>query len=331
MYRFIFSIFCLLSITNSVAQFPPQVGNVGTTAIHRDSSIISNWALSCNLKRGWQNIADTTLGKSIVGDETYVPGPAGNGIVSLGDGGEATVTFLYPIKNGNGFDFVVFENGFIDQSLDTGTAFLELAFVEVSSDGIQFFRFPATSLVDTSSQLGSFAGMRADKISNLAGKFIMPYGTPFDLEELKDIVALNVNAITHIRIVDVVGSLQNNYASRDQFGNKINDPWPTPFASSGFDLDAIGVIHQNTLLSTKDLYNSSHQIILGANPANRFEEIKINATISGYLSVINQLGQVVYHSTTPEHSFSFYVEHTGAYTAIIDTEVGMIYKRFVVK
>jgi hypothetical protein len=25
----------------------------------------------------------------------------------------------------------------------------------------------------------------------------------------------------------------------------INDPWPTPFASSGFDLDAVGVINQS--------------------------------------------------------------------------------------
>ena len=30
----------------------------------------------------------------------------------------------------------------------------------------------------------------------------------------------------------------------DSLGNWINDPWPTNFQTSGFDLDAVGVIHQ---------------------------------------------------------------------------------------
>jgi hypothetical protein len=69
-------------------------------------------------------------------------------------------------------------------------------------------------------------------------------GTPFDLDELSGVSALlNIDAVTHVRIIDVVGSLNDLYASRDSLGNKINDPWSTPFASSGFDLDAVGVIH----------------------------------------------------------------------------------------
>ena len=42
----------------------------------------------------------------------------------------------------------------------------------------------------------------------------------------------------------------------DQYLNKINDPFPTPFPSSGFDLDAVGVINQGSM--TIILENSSN-------------------------------------------------------------------------
>jgi hypothetical protein len=64
------------------------------------------------------------------------------------------------------------------------------------------------------------------------------------LQELVGINELNTDSITHVKIIDVVGSLLNEYCSRDAMGRKINDPWPTPFASSGFDLDAVAVIHK---------------------------------------------------------------------------------------
>lgn len=46
-----------------------------------------------------------------------------------------------------------------------------------------------------------------------------------------------------MRLIDVVGNIDSEYATYDSGGNPVNDPWPTPFASSGFDLDAVGVIH----------------------------------------------------------------------------------------
>ena len=70
-------------LTKTQAQFAPQAGNIGTTAMHKDSSIFIAWANSGFINRGWQDVSDTTLGKAQVGDETYIPGPAGNGIVSL--------------------------------------------------------------------------------------------------------------------------------------------------------------------------------------------------------------------------------------------------------
>jgi len=46
-----------------------------------------------------------------------------------------------------------------------------------------------------------------------------------------------------VRVVDVIGSILSAYATHDSVGHVVNDPWPTPFDTGGFDLDAIGVLH----------------------------------------------------------------------------------------
>lgn len=221
------------------AQFAPAAGQAGTTAIKKDSSIIVAWATGCKVTRGLQDISNSASGFASAGDSSKAIGPAdGISVVSLGDGGSATLTFQQAIKNLAGPDFCVFENSF-----DPG--FLELAFVEVSSDGINFTRFPATSNTQNTVQIGPFdTSNDATKLNNLAGKYIAGYGVPFDLQELAGISGLNINAITHVRIIDVVGCIQPQYATRDQYNAIINDPWATPFASGGFDLDAVGVINQ---------------------------------------------------------------------------------------
>jgi hypothetical protein len=313
-------IFCfLLATLSSYAQFAPQVGNVGTTAIHKDSSIIINWANGCVLNRGWQNIAETTLGRAQVGDESYVPGPAGNGIVSLGDGGSATLTFHKPIRNGAGPDFVVFENGFIDQTLKPGTAFLELAFVEVSSDGENFVRFTAISNVDTSNQLESFEGINATQIHNLAGKYIANYGTPFDLDELANNSNVNINAITHVRIIDVVGSVTPQFASRDNRGYPINDPWPTPFASSGFDLDAVGVIHQDGPIGVHEIYSSNDKIIYPM-PIAAGQFINIIGNTNDIYALYNLQGKCLWQKQSDGNITHFSIDHPGTYLLQINNE-----------
>ena len=192
-----------------------------------------NWATTCFLSRGLQDISNSILGLASSGDSSMALGKAqNNGAVSLGDGGFAICTFPFLIADGPGYDFAVFENSFDD-------SFLELAFVEVSSDGINFYRFSSHSKTDTINQTSTFGLTDATKLNNLAGKYRGGFGTPFDLSELYKKQGLNIQAITHIKIKDVVGSLQKPYATFDSFNNKINDPWPTPFPSSGFDLDAI--------------------------------------------------------------------------------------------
>jgi hypothetical protein len=274
----------LFIITNGFAQFHGAVGSLNTTAMHKDSSAFINWANTCTVSRGWQNIADHSLGKTDAGLDEYGIGKAGdNPVVSLGDGGYAILTFPQPITNGTGFDFAVFENSFSDH-------FLELAFVEVSSDGINFFRFPCTSLTSCTSQIGPFDHTgEASLVNNLAGKYRVLYGTPFDLDELKNISGLDIDRITHVKIIDVVGSIQSTYASLDRFGNPINDPYPTDFGNGGFDLDAVGVIHQKSVGIKEDQIENG--LTFYPNPAT--EQITIYTGANKcYYKVIDQNGEI---------------------------------------
>lgn len=262
-------IFCLQS-TFLLAQVP--FGH--EKAIYKDSSIFVSWATGCTVDRGFQNISDSFLGLASTGDSSLAIGKAdGNGVVSLGDAGAAILSFQSPITNGAGYDFAVFENGF-SFGVDS-LFFLELAFVEVSSDGQHYFRFHSTSLTDTIIQIDNASGINPKGINNLAGKYSVNYGTPFDLDELKNTPGLDINNITNIKVIDVVGSLDNSIARKDASGRKINDPWPTPFPSSGFDLDAIGVIHQKWQSGISDIKNVNELIKIFPIPAKSVDELHI--------------------------------------------------------
>lgn len=260
---------CLFAVNSLHAQFAPAAGEEGSTAIAADDNQIANWAINCEVERGWQNIMLPDSGMVTNGVVENVPGVADNLVVSLGDGGMATVTFEYPVRNGEGWDFAVFENAFDDN-------FLELAFVEVSSDGEQFFRFPATSLTDITEQTPTFGLTDCTKINNLAGKYRGGYGTPFDLEELSEFSdQLDLEHITHVRIIDVVGSIDPEFGSMDADGRMINDPFPTLFPVGGFDLDAVAVIHQNIDLGTADEAFLSSLVDVFPNPVNSGEMLRL--------------------------------------------------------
>lgn len=212
--------------------FAPAAGSAGSTALHKDNAAFVQWATGYrdyqpgpNVDAAWKNPAKG-LGKA-EGTSTDV--------VVLGDGGRITLTFDGYITNGAGADFAVFENSF-------SNTFLELAFVEVSSNGSDFFRFPNYSF--TASPVSGFGSIDPTNIDGLAGKYRQGYGTPFDLDQLSGIAGLDVNRVQYVRLIDVVGngSTFDSYPAAYGGPHPIYDPYPTS-GSSGFDLDAVGVIH----------------------------------------------------------------------------------------
>ena len=172
--------------------------------------------------------------------------------------GTITLSFDTAITNGPGADFAVFENG-----MKVGTLVnAEFAYVEVSTNGVNFARFPCvyenylnadlTTRTDGSIDLNGTGSKTATgylsqdvtSVYNLAGKHINGYGTPFDLNALLDhelVVAglVNLNEIYFVRVVDIPG----DGSFTDSNGNPIFDAWVT-VGSGGLDLAGIGVIHQ---------------------------------------------------------------------------------------
>lgn len=267
--------------TAAKAQYAPAAGQAGSTAIYKDSSVFINWASGTTASRGWLNAQDTSLGFATNGTDNNALGIADNSTLSLGDGGLAVLTFAHPIVDGPSWDFAVFENSFDDY-------FLELAFVEVSSDGQHYVRFPANSLTQTDTQITAFGTLDPTKLNNLAGKYKGGYGTPFDLSELVGSPFLDILNINYIRIIDVVGSLDSNLASYDSDNNPINDPFPTPFPSAGFDLDAVGIINQSVGISE---YKTELEISIFPNPCNEILHVKTNSNAK--VEIYNMLCQVV--------------------------------------
>jgi len=302
------------------AQYPPAAGQAGTTAIHADSSCFVEWAIHCTVNRGFVNVSDTNFvagssHRASFGAASDAIGKADNMVVSLGDKGEALLTFQHPIVNGPGFDFAVFENALNDE-------FLELAFVEVSSNGIDFFRFPAFSLTQTDTQTSSFGATEAIKIHNLAGKYRALFGTPFDLDDLDDNPLLNKNHITHVKVIDVCGSIHPTYASYDFMGNIINDPFPTPFESSGFDLDAVGVIH-NTQTSLTN--NTPLTVNLYPNPSDDYICVDLPLQANFQIEIYNVQG-ILQKKDNTVNCISILEMPSGLYFVRIITNETQIYR-----
>lgn len=245
----------MVSASQAAGPYAPAAGKPGSDAISKDDASFVNWA------SGYSNI---TYGTDV--DATWKTPAKALGkatsdvydIVSLGNQGRMTLWFPNPIADGPGADFAVFENAFDDN-------FLELAFVEVSSDGVNFFRFPSDSR--TSSKVGAFGSVDPTNLSGLAGKYRGGYGTPFDLAGLADSPLLDKGNVRFVRIVDIKG----DGSEQDSGGHVIYDPYPT-VGSAGFDLDAIGVIHQREDFRILRMEKSEQSVLLEwqSNPANQY-------------------------------------------------------------
>lgn len=320
----VLSLFILGLISlNLMAQYPPPAGVEGTTAIHKDSSVFVAWASECQVQSGYINIDSPDSGYVNYGETENAIGAPSSFIISLGDGGEAILQFEKPIKNGPGPDFAIFENSFSDD-------FLELAMVYVSSDGLNYNLFPAISLSQTETQIEGFGKIDATKIHNLAGKYRQNYGTPFDLGEIEATYNKKLDPITHIKIVDVIGSINPLYANYDSQNNIINDPWPTPFPTSGFDLNAVGVIHQ--LTSTQELNKPKQAFLVYPNPNNgEFLIDKDFEPIIKNLSIYSVQGQLVYETNEINNNSRINTQlPSGAYIIDLQCNETIYQSRFIV-
>lgn len=315
----------------ALAQYAPQANVAGSTAIASGGGSWKGWATGCTLSRGLQDIAQPSLGLASVGDSTLAIGAPDYQVVSLGDAGAAVLTFDKPIVNGPGPDFAVFENGFANPA-NPEESYMELAFVEVSSDGTNFFRFPAASTTQDTAQIaGTGQYMIARKVNNLAGKYISGFGTPFDLQEMTGITGLDVNHVTHVRVVDVVGAI-GTHKSTDASGRTINDPYPTPFPSSGFDLDAVGVLNQlgNTAVAGND---NPWLLKAGPNPTSEVLSIRIGRPgTTLQLSLCDVSGKVLYRATVAGNNHDIPVQQLtpGAYLLQVGDEQGKTWSERII-
>ncbi|MBI5363406.1 MAG: hypothetical protein HZA53_09520 [Planctomycetes bacterium] len=187
-------------------------------------------------------------------------GGLGNGstnVATLGVGGSLTLGFDLTIANGPGVDFTVCENPFVF----AGESFSEVAYVEVSTDGVAFARLPSrytgpnTGLPSFTAPFGTYGGLcGAMPVSaNPATNTLDPLepawagGDGFDLADLAHdpLVTsgvVNLGAIHFVRIVDVPHGV-----GTDAAGNVI---WDNSGVTGTADIDAVCVIqHTGTVVA----------------------------------------------------------------------------------
>lgn len=223
----------VFSWTYEVAQaYPPPAGQKGSEAIAMDDERIVAWASDVTQVQFGEDVDEQWQEKDLA------LGPAqgtSTDILCLGRGGSVVLQFNPPITDGPGYDFAVFENGIND-------TFLELASVEISSDGKTFVAF-ATAYLGTS-PIDTYGSVDTTMVGGLAGKYRAGFGTPFDLSLLEfapEVLCgeLDLKQVRYVRIKDVIG----DGSQLDSFAHPIYDPYPTT-GSAGFDLDAIAVLNQ---------------------------------------------------------------------------------------
>jgi hypothetical protein len=177
------------------------------------------------------------------------PGGASS-VHSLGIAGDLTLAFAPPIVDRPGADLIVGENPF--RLSNWWQSFAEVAFVEVSTNGVDFLRFPARYF-GAPVQPGAFGTVPVGAYGNLTGQTPVLATTPgtdpfdvvdaggdaFDLGDLANeplvlMGLVDLQAIGYVRLVDVVSG-----TSLDSVGTAIFDA-----GSGSADIDSVTAIHQ---------------------------------------------------------------------------------------
>ncbi|MCA9321543.1 MAG: hypothetical protein KDB53_12440 [Planctomycetes bacterium] len=191
---------------------------------------------------------------NVLGGPTGLGLPAGSqSVLTLGTQGSLTLGFPVVITDGPGADFSVFENAFFNAPA-LNMAFAEVAFVEVSTNGLDFVRFPSC-YVGPPGPTGPFALFSPGRHRGLAGCLpvlahvpsgfgdpfdpVVSGGDAFDLADLDGMPLVqsgivDLSAIHFVRLVDVEAGVDV-----DANGQLIEDSGGPGSA----DIDAVSVIH----------------------------------------------------------------------------------------
>jgi hypothetical protein len=162
-------------------------------------------------------------------------------------------------------------------------------------------------------------------VHNLAGKYRVNYGTPFDLSELAGIPLLDVSQITHVRLIDVVGSIDPLYGTLDSQGNYINDPFTTPWVSSGFDLDGVAVLNSSVAQVPQ---TSAISFDVYPNPFR--EEIYIDGLTLGDYQLIDATGrEIMSGPLTLSTKLNVALLPVGVYTLVVTSAHQQVTKKLV--
>jgi hypothetical protein len=182
--------------------------------------------------------------------------------LSLGAQGEATFGFADAIRDGEGADFIVFENAFELLAAPaftdpTGNSFAEVCFVEVSTNGIDFVRFPtsysgpnAAHPVFGGSAIGAFDGFAGSGpvYADVGAGGISPLNAALaggDAMDLADLAGealvlsglVDLQNINFVRLIDVLEGTQVDSLGRTIWDDRGND------VLDSADIDAICILN----------------------------------------------------------------------------------------
>jgi len=205
----------------------------------------------------------------------FVPGPASDGFAeealgvpqglgdtqgsfdtaTLGLGGTLVLELGHPLLDGPGTDLLVCENPFLVGS--TGLAFVEACFVEVSSDGVHFARFPVRYAGPAGplspftgaglAWYGGLAGVHPVRSSTASGisalDVVRAGGDAFDLADLAGHALvqsgdLQLGQVRFVRLVDIDAG-----QAFDDFGTAIWDSGIDSISSA--DIDAVVAVNSH--------------------------------------------------------------------------------------
>lgn len=179
-------------------------------------------------------------------------GGAGTHVLTLGSGGDVTLGFDRVITNGPGADFVVFENTFEWMS----NTFPEVAMVEVSTNGVDFARFPMRydgpfAMFQGSFEMtpwGTYSGLtgHVPPIANVDTNTISPFnpmeggGEGFDLADLANHALVqsglvDLNTINYVRLVDLVAGAEVD--------SRLVTIWDSGGVDGNADIDSVAIVH----------------------------------------------------------------------------------------